>query len=393
MVSRLKQEEIFSALKSRPVVVLLGARQVGKTTLALEVAANIDKKVTYLDLELDSDFVKLSNPQEYLSRFSNELLIIDEAQLKPDLFPLIRSLVDKRKQKGEKAGHFLLLGSASKDIIQHSSESLAGRIRFIELHPFQLLEINSSGDENALEKFWFRGGFPDSFLAENDKESWQWRSDFISTYVERDIPVLGVGISPIRLKRFWTMLAHYHGQQVIYSELARSLEVSHTTIKNYLDVLTDFYMIRQLPPWSGNLKKRLVKSSKIYIRDTGLLHRLLNISNFEQLYSHPVIGASWEGLVVESIINLLDDRWQFFYFRTQTQNEIDLVLNTPNNEIWAIEIKRAATPQLKRGFFEACQDIKAARKWVVTAGDDQFPLKNNVEVIGLMKFLKIIAEI
>ena len=393
MIQRAKQNEILKALKTRPVVVLLGARQVGKTTLALEIGKQINKKVTYLDLELDSDFIKLSNAEEYLSRFSNELLIIDEAQKKPNLFALLRSLVDKRKQQGEKAGHFLLLGSASKEIIQHSSESLAGRIRFIELNPLQPLEIIHLKDKELIDKYWFRGGFPDSFLAENDEESWQWRSDFIATYVERDIPNLGVGIAPAKLRRFWTMLSHYHGQLVVYSELARSLDVSHTTIKNYLDVLTDFYMIRQLPPWSGNLKKRLVKSPKIYIRDSGILHRLQNISSFNQLYSHPVIGASWEGLVVESIINQLDDRWEFSYFRTQTQNEVDLVLKTPNNETWAVEIKRTHSPKLSKGFFEACNDLKASKKWVIIGNNEQFPLKNDVEAIGLIKFLEFIANL
>lgn len=374
-----------------PVVALLGARQVGKTTLALEVSKALYKKTTYLDLELDSDLNKLSDPESFLSRFQNELLIIDEVQRKPDLFRVLRSIIDRRKREGEGSGQFLILGSASKELLQHTSESLAGRIRYLELTPFSIIELLDH-DPTLLdiERLWFRGGFPDSYLAIDDVSSWNWRNDFISTYVERDIPTMGAGVSPSQLKKFWTMLAHYHGQQVVLSELGRSLEVSHTTIRNYLDLLTDFYMVRQLTPWSGNIKKRLVKSPKIYIRDTGLLHKLLQVSSFDVLLGHPSIGASWEGFVVENIINLLDSRWNFSYFRTSTQTEIDLVLQTPNNEIWAIEIKRSSAPKLGRGIYDAFQDVKATHKWIINAGSDQYPLPNGVEVIGLVAFLQMI---
>ncbi|WP_229239829.1 DUF4143 domain-containing protein [Echinicola soli] len=198
---------------------------------------------------------------------------------------------------------------------------------------------------------------------------------------------MGPDIPATSLRKFWTMLAHYHGQQEVLSELGRSLELSHTTIRNYLDVLTDFYMVRQLPPWSGNVKKRLVKSPKIYLRDTGLLHRLLQISNFESLMGHPVLGASWEGFVVENILRQLDDRWKYCYYRTHTQNEIDLALETPDNEIWVIEVKRSSTPKLSRRFHQACEDVRATKKWVITAGKDQYPLTDGVEVIGLQAFL------
>lgn len=377
-----------------PVVALIGPRQVGKTTLAMEISKQTEKPSTYIDLESDTDFNKLTDAEAYLKRFSGHLLIIDEVQRKPDLFRILRGIVDERKRNGEKSGHFLLLGSASAELIQKSSESLAGRIRYLELTPFSAFELHDNEkDMFNIERLWLRGGFPDSYLASNEQESWEWRNDFLTTYIERDIPVMGIGVTATKLKRFWKMLAHYHGNQINLSEFGRSLETSHTTIKNYLDLLTDFYMVRQLAPWSGNLKKRLVKSPKIFIRDPGILHCLLQLSNIDALFSHPVIGASWEGFVIENIINQLDEKWEYSYFRTAAQAEIDLVLHTPANEIWAVEIKRNSAPRLTRGFFEACKDIQATQKWVVCANNQRYPLSEDVEVIGLLEFLKIIQEV
>ena len=391
MIKRDLYPVLMSALNSMPAVALLGPRQVGKTTLALEVAEQFEKKTSYIDLELDSDFNKLTDAEGYLLRFKNELIIIDEVQRKPELFRVLRGLIDKRKRAGEKTGHFLLLGSASKDLLQQTSETLAGRIRYLELTPFSIGEVNThTPKEYNVEKLWFRGGFPDSYLAADEISSWKIRGDYISRYIERDIPQMGAAIPATRLRRFWVMLAHYHGQQVVFSELARSMELSHTTIRNYLDLLTDFYMVRQLQPWSGNLKKRLIKSPKIYLRDTGLLHRLLQISNFEVLMGHPGIGASWEGFVVENIIRKLNDQWTFCYYRTHTQIEIDLILETPENETWAIEIKRTSAPKLSKGFHKACEDVKAQKKWVVYSGNDRYPLPGNVEVVGLQEFLEIL---
>ncbi len=276
MIGREKFKPLVNALQSMPVVAMIGSRQVGKTTLAMEVSKKVEKPVIHIDLESDADFNKLTDAEAYLKRFADQLLIIDEVQRKPDLFRLLRVVVDERKRKGERSGHFLLLGSASKELLQKSSESLAGRIRYLELTPFTVSEINKhEEDKFDIERLWLRGGFPDSYLAPNNRESWNWRNDFFATYVERDIPSMGVGVAATHLKRFWKMLAHYHGNQVNLSEFGRSLEVSHTTIKNYLDLLTDFYMVRQLAPWSGNVKKRLVKAPKIYIRDSGILHSLL----------------------------------------------------------------------------------------------------------------------
>lgn len=377
-----------------PVVALLGPRQVGKTTLALQIVQNgLNKQSHYLDLELDTDLNKLSDPEDYLNRFENQLLIIDEVQRKPDLFRVLRGLVDKRKRAGEKSGQFLLLGSASRDLPQQSSESLAGRIRYLELSPFTAVEIYKSDPLGFnVEKLWFRGGFPDSYLAISDDESWEWRNDFISSYVERDIPLMGPQIQGTKMKRFWSMLAHYHGQQPSLTDLGKSLEISHTTARSYLDILTDFYMVRQIQPWSGNTKKRLVKSPKIYILDSGLLHKLLNISDFETLLGHPSIGASWEGFVCENIINQLSSKWQYSYYRTHSQTEIDLVLEGPGKQVWAIEIKRTSAPAIKKNFHTAAEDIEATKKFVIYSGTDRYSLGDDTEVIGLINFLQLIES-
>lgn len=393
MIHREMFQHLLKALQSMPVVALIGSRQVGKTTLALEVSKIIEKPVSYIDLESDADCNKLTDAEAYLRRFSGQLLIIDEVQRKPDLFRLLRVIVDERKRIGERSGHFLLLGSASGDLLHKSSESLAGRIRYMELTPFTVTELSDNEKEAFdLERLWLRGGFPDSYLASDGQQSWEWRRDFLSTYVERDIPSMGVGVAATQVKRFWKMLAYYHGNQINLSEFGRSLELSHTTIRNYLDLLTDFYMVRQLPPWAGNIKKRLVKTPKIYIRDTGILHSLLQMTDMDALLSHPVAGASWEGFVTENIINQLDERWEYNYYRTATQAEIDLVLHTPDNETWAVEIKRTTAPKPTRGFYEACNDVRATHKWIVNANKDRFPLPGEVEVIGLKEFLTLLKN-
>jgi len=394
MIERVINPDLINAVQNVPVVALLGPRQVGKTTLALELSNQfIDKPASYLDLEMDSDLNKLRDPESYLRRQENRLLILDEVQRKPELFKVLRRLIDKRKKSGELSGHFLLLGSASRDLLQESSETLAGRIRYMELCPFSALEIYNS-DPLAYNdnKLWLRGGFPGSFLAKGEQESWQWRTDFISTYVERDIPLMRPKISSARLKRLWTTLAQHNGKQVVTANLAKSLGVSHTTITSYMEILTDFYMIRQIQPWSGNTKKRLVRTPKTYLRDTGLLHSLLNISNFEALLGHPIIGTSWEGFVIENIITHLSNKWRYSYYRTTAQAEVDLVLETPHNELWAVEVKRSSAPTVRKGFYDACADMRATHKFVIYPGNDHYSLNDEIEVIGFIEFLKLVKK-
>lgn len=385
---------LLRALKAMPVVALLGPRQVGKTTLARAVAKeNIDKPVSYFDLELDSDLAKFTDAEAFLRQQEGRLTIIDEIQHQPQLFRILRGLVDERKRQGERTGQFLLLGSASRDLLQQTSESLADRVRFLELNPLTLAELQSENESiDFTEQLWVRGGFPDSYLAATNQESWNWRSDFIRTYIERDIPQLGVNIPPTKMRRFWTMLAHLNGQQVDFSNLGKSLDATHTTIRNYLDLLTDLYMVRQLTPWYGNTKKRLVKAPKVFVRDTGLLHRLLNVQDYNALLSHPVIGSSWEGFVIENILTHLTDDWTASYYRTSNGTEIDPVLETPSGEIWAIEIKRSHAPKIKASYYHAADDIGAHRKFVIYSGRDQFPISNETEVIGIMGFLGLLSK-
>ena len=372
MINRILQKPLSLALDNFPVVALLGPRQVGKTTLA-HALESPHKTASYLDLELESDLARLDDAEAYLRRYDNQLLIIDEVQRKPDLFTTLRSLVDMRKRNGERSAHFLLLGSASRDLLQHSSETLAGRIAYLELTPFNALEaLSAEGISFNIEKLWFRGGFPDSYLASSSKFSWDWRSNFLSTYVERDLPSMGVGFMPERMKRFWKMLAHYNGQQANLSEIGKSLEVSHTTIKNYLDALGQFYMVRLMPPWSGNSKKRIMKTPKVFLRDSGLLHSLLNISTFDDLLSHPLCGASWEGFVIENIISLLDDRWQYSYYRSG-QQEIDLVLEGPKKPLGPLKSNDLRHQKYREGFTMLQKKFKRQKNLSSMEGEKHSP--------------------
>ena len=392
MIKRHLSNPILNALNSMPVVALLGARQVGKTTLALEIAKTIRKPAVYLDLELDSDLAKLHDPENYLKRCSNKLLIIDEVQRKPDLFRTLRSFVDSRIRDGERTGQFLILGSASRDLLRQSAESLAGRIRYLELNPFTILEIReSNADEFDVRNLWLRGGFPRSYLAASDNDSWKWREDFISTYIERDIPLMVARAPSTTIRRLWSMLAWENAQQVNYSKLGSSLGVSYHTVKNYLDILTSAFVVRELQPWFGNTKKRLVKSPKVYLRDTGLTHRLLRIGDYDDLLGHPAAGASWEAFVIENIVRELSDAWDCSYYRTNSQAEIDLVLEGPRGIVRAVEIKFSSAPKLSRGFYSACEDIGATEKFVIYFGSERFSLGNDIEAIGVLDFLRLIA--
>lgn len=376
-------------MQHTPAVALLGPRQVGKTTLAQTLAGN--RSALYLDLENPEDLLKLSDPYTFLSIHSDELVIVDEIQRSPDLFMVLRGLIDKNRRAGRKGDQFLLLGSASIDLLRQSSESLAGRISYIELSGLNVLEVPSAKPEN-IHRLWLRGGFPESYLAETDSISMDWLENLIRTYLERDVPQMGFRVPAVRLRRLWTMLAHLQGEGVNFSKLGGNLGVDGKTIASYVDILVDLLLVRRLEPWHANVKKRLVKSPHFYIRDSGILHRLLGISNYDSLLSNPVLGKSWEGFVIENIISVLPSKVEVYFYRTAVGAEIDLLLKLSSKELWAIEIKSSVAPKIKKGFYLACEDVRATRKYVVYGGVDEFPIGNGTVVISLKSLLMKLQE-
>ncbi|MFQ5487348.1 MAG: ATP-binding protein [Gammaproteobacteria bacterium] len=392
MIPRLLESDILTALGHFPVVGIFGPRQVGKTTLALHITEHIDRPTTYLDLELDSDQAKLQDAELYLAHQQGKLIIIDEIQRRPDLFPLLRGIVDRRIRGGDKNAHFLILGSASRDLLQQSSESLAGRIAYLNLAPFSFLELQRFETDFDYQRLWLRGGFPGSYLAADDQTSWLWRGNFITTYLERDIPQLGLRLPAERMRRLWSMLALGQGELLNISRLAASLGVSGHTVRHYLDILTDLYMVRQLPPWSGNSRKRLTKSPKVYVRDSGLIHRLANIPELEILLGHPLCGASWEGFAIENLLHHMPDSWTATYYRTSAQAEIDLILEGPADQTFAIEIKRTLSPHINKGFRLGCEDIAATRRYYVIPEGEPYPLGADTVAIPLQNLIYHLAE-
>jgi predicted AAA+ superfamily ATPase len=388
MFDRFITEEMQQALRSTPAVVLLGPRQIGKTTLALRMA---QPDGVYLDLESPEDRNKLSNVEQYLRARQDRLVVLDEVQRLPTLFEPLRGLIDharRHPQGGRKTGLYLLLGSASLDLIQHSSETLAGRVAFMELSGLHRLEVPPSlwGD------LWLRGGFPESLTADTLADSVRWRRDFTRTYLERDVAQFAPRIAAEMLRRFWTMLAHLQASTVNVAQLARNLGVDTRTAGGYLDLLTDLLLVRRLGPWHSNQGKRLVKSPKIYIRDSGLLHSLLGITDMDSLLSHPVVGASWEGHVVESLMAVAPSDVTPSFYRSSAGAEIDLLLTWPNGEHWAIEVKRSTTPKVERGFYSACDDIQPVKKWVIYPGAEAYPLHDGVEAMPLHMAMKQLAD-
>lgn len=380
MIPRRLLPALTSALSEIPAVALLGPRQVGKTTLALEVART--RSALYLDLESEADRAKLAEPELYLPQHEDKLVILDEIQRAPQLFQVLRGLIDAGKRRGRRTGRFLVLGSASIKLLKQSSESLAGRIRYLELAPLDAGEIG----RKRLDALWLRGGFPESFLAATDAASLQWRMDFMRTYLERDIPQLGPRIPAETLRRLWTMLAHQQGSLLNAAALARALAVDGKTVASYLDLLVDLLLVRRLAPWHGNVRKRLVKSPKIYVRDSGLVHALLGIGDREALLSHPVAGGSWEGLAIESLIAAAPDGTDAFFFRTAAGAEFDLLLRLPGRRRpWAIEIKRGLAPKIDRGFHLAGDTVRPERRLVVYGGTERFPLTEGVEAVSLVE--------
>jgi hypothetical protein len=369
--------QLAEELQHVPAVALLGPRQAGKTTLALEAAQAIPS--LYLDLESERDRSKLAQPELYLADHLDKLVILDEVHRAPGLFPVLRGLIDQARRGGKRAGQYLLLGSASFDLLQQSGETLAGRIAYLELGPLNILE---TGTDRA-DALWLRGGFPESLTAPSDTRSLRWRQNFIRTYLERDIPQFGPRIAAETLRRFWTMLAHHQSGLLNVAQLARNIGVDAKTAQSYIDLLCALLLVRRLPPWHANLGKRLVKSPKVYVRDSGLVHALLDIESKEALLSHPVVGASWEGFVIENILSCAPANVQGFFYRTSGGAEVDLLLVWPGGELWAIEVKRSLSPKIERGFHAACDDLKPGRKLVVYPGSEPFPLGNDVQALPL----------
>lgn len=389
MIKRRLEDQIRDRLQNSPSVALMGPRQVGKTTLAFSLAESMPS--VYLDLENRTDLRKVQDIEAFHRENSDKLIILDEVQRLPEVFAPIRGLIDAQRRKGNKTGHFLFLGSASIELLRQSSESLAGRISYIELFPVDVTEyLKSPKDLDKLNALWVKGGFPESLLAKDNENSLRWRRDFIKTYLERDIPQLGPRVPAETLERLWIMLAHAQGTNVNASKLAGSLEISHTSVGRYIDLLADLLLVRRLPPYTENIKKRLVKSPRVYVRDSGITHALLNINSYNDLLGHPVVGKSWEGFVIENIMSVLPQGAEASYYRTAGGAEIDLLLEFGGSprEVWAIEIKRSAAASLNRGFHEACEDVNPTRKFVVHAEEDTFPMKDDIQAISLYKFVQ-----
>lgn len=374
-IERLQGDKVRDRLRHMPAVALLGPRQVGKSTLAKWLMKALAGAV-YLDLERPADRNKLRDPEAYFALHADELICLDEIQRVPELFPVLRSVMDERDRNGQ----FLILGSASPDLLRQSSETLAGRISFIELTPLLLREVGA----NALRTLWLRGGFPRSYLARDDQLSFEWRLDFIRTFLERELPQLGFSLSARVMERFWRLCAHSHGQLLNQSKLGASLGVSHHTIRSYVDLLEQTFIMRVLPPFQANLKKRLVKSPKIYIRDSGLLHALLDLVTQDDLFSHPVYGSSWEGFAIENII-ACHPGWRASFYRTSSGSEIDLVLERGQRRV-AVECKASTAPEVGRGFRNALKDLEIREAWVVAPVADSYPLEAGVTVIPLDEF-------
>ena len=387
MIERRSKQRILRALDEAPAVVLLGPRQIGKTTLARAIADQVSDSI-YLDLENPDHAARLANPAAYLEHQAGRLVILDEIQRVPGLFEVLRGQIDRRRRHGRRTGQFLLLGSASQTLLRQSAESLAGRVVYDELPGLDVLETASERD-----RLWIRGGFPDPFLAKSDAAAARWRLSFIRTYLERDIPQFGIRIPAETLRRFWTMLAHRQGGVFNASQLARSMDVSVPAIGRYVDLLVDLMLVRRLQPYFANVGKRLVKSPKVYIRDSGLLHTLLGLATFDDVLSHPVVGPSWEGFAIENLIAAAPFGTIPWFYRTRAGAEIDLLLQLPDQQLWAIEVKRSSAPRARRGFQLAVSDLDPARRMVVYPGDEEFPLSESTTAAPLETVMTQLAAI
>lgn len=377
MIDRISENQIRELLNGFPCVALIGPRQVGKTTLAKIIQKGYRSSL-YLDLEFQKDYIKLDDAETYLRQFEDCLVIIDEVQKKKDLFPVLRALIDQNR----KPGRFLLLGSAGPDLLRNSSETLAGRIAYHEITPFLLQELQG---RYKIEDIWMHGGFPDALL--NQKYWIQWMNNYVKTYFERDLPNLGFPADSITGERLWTMLAHYHGNLINYAEIGRSLELNINTIKRYIGFLKNAFLIRVIEPFHSNLKKRLVKSPKVYIRDSGIMHYLSGIENIDQLQGHPKKGSSWEGFVIEQIIPLLPANRRVFFYRTHDGAELDLVITRGDRPVVSLEIKFGSDVRPTRGNTEAVQTLKTSQNYIIIKDEEDFTLSGGFRVCGLETFL------
>lgn len=379
MLNRYINTYLHYSLDNFSAVALMGARQIGKTTLAKSLVKSTD--ILYLDLESPADLAKLNDPIGFFNLHHGKLLILDEIQHYPELFSVLRGVIDTNRQQGQKTGQFLLLGSASMDLLRQSSESLAGRIDYVNMFGFNIFETGPT--QKNIRNLWFRGGFPDSYLTHSDNQAMIWLNNLIRTYIERDVPQMGFNIPAERLRRLWIMLAHLQGETVNYTKLAGNLEVDAKTVKYYMNILVDLLLVRRLKPWHANVKKRLVKSPRYYIRDTGIAHCLLGINSYDELLGNPVLGKSWEGFVIENIHSVLPRRAETYFYRTTVGAEIDLVIKFSDNDIWAIEIKHGLSPKVSKHFLNTCDDIGATHRYVVYSGQDSYPIQQGAMVISL----------
>ena len=391
MLSRSLDPQLRWLLERFPAVALLGPRQVGKTTMALACRHGAAEPL-YLDLELPSARRQLDDAEAFLLAQRRRLVILDEVQRMPGLFEVLRGVIDLRRREGEAGGQFLLLGSASGALLKQGSESLAGRLATLELGAFQARELRiQSQDLDSLQRLWARGGFPLSWLALDDAGSMAWREAFITTYLEREIPQLGPRIPATTLRRLWTMLAHQQGGLLNQAQLAGSLAVSGQTVGRYIDLLADLMLVRRLPPWHGNVGKRLVRTPKVYVRDSGLVHALLGLTTLDQVLGHPVAGASWEGWVIEQLLAAAPSAQASFY-RTARGAEADLVMHFPDGAAWVFEIKRSSAPTVSRGFHQAALDVGAARKLLVAPVPAAYPGRDGLEVMGVPDAVNAVAQ-
>ena len=390
MIIRLAEETVRQKLAHMPAVVLLGPRQVGKTTLARQIAADWPDGSVYLDLERPADRLRLDDADSYLRAQQGKLVILDEIHRAPGVFEILRGIIDDNRRAGQRNGQFLLLGSATLDLMRQSSETLAGRVAYLDIAPLDISETGAAGIDDAC--LWLRGGFPDSLLAPDDSRSLDWRRDFIRSYLERDVPMFAPRLPAESIGRLWTMLAHLQGSILNQARLASALGVSSPTVDRYIDLLVDLQLLRRLRPWSGNVGKRLVKSPKVYVRDSGILHGLLELETQNDLLGHPVCGMSYEGHCIESLIQAAGSRRAAYYYRTHAGAEIDLLLEKGGQPEMAIEIKRSSAPSPAKGFAQACDDLGIAQRYVVYPGKERFPLRHDAQAIGLRELAALLRQ-